>query len=83
MEKYVIAQTKLPEEVLKKLKEKTGEKTTKEALAKAVEHYIMCVYARPPESNNTKKRRSYGRHPVYLEELIRQYKEMLSVNANE
>ncbi len=44
MTKIVHAQTVLPEDVLKELKKKTGESTTKDALAKAVEHYLKCPY---------------------------------------
>jgi hypothetical protein len=44
MTKIVHAQTVLPEEVLKELKRKTGENTTKDALARAVEHYLNCPY---------------------------------------
>ncbi len=44
MTKIVHAQTVLPEEVLKELKKKTGESATKDALAKAVEHYLKCPY---------------------------------------
>jgi len=40
----VHAQTVLPEDVLEELKKKTGEMTTKDALAKAVEHYLTCPY---------------------------------------
>jgi len=82
VEKYIIAQTKLPEDMLKRLKEKTGEKTTKDALAKAIEHYLMCTYVEPPRNIQPKKRRS-GRLPVYLTELVEQYREMISENANE
>ncbi len=44
MTKIVHAQTVLPEDVLEQLKKKTGESTTKDALAKAVEHYLKCPY---------------------------------------
>uniref|UniRef100_A0A7C4S567 Uncharacterized protein n=1 Tax=Geoglobus ahangari TaxID=113653 RepID=A0A7C4S567_9EURY len=44
MTRIVHAQTVLPEEVLEELKRKTGEMTTKDALAKAVEHYLICPY---------------------------------------
>lgn len=42
MERFVIGTTKISEEKLNKLKEKTGEPTTKEALARAIEHYLTC-----------------------------------------
>jgi len=44
MVKIVHAQTVLPESVLEELKKKTGESATKDAIAKAVEHYLMCPY---------------------------------------
>ncbi|NHW23319.1 MAG: DUF5371 domain-containing protein [Archaeoglobales archaeon] len=44
MAKIVHAQTVLPEEVLEELKKKTGETATKDAIAKAVEHYLECPY---------------------------------------
>ncbi len=44
MVKIIHAQTVLPEEVLEELKRKTGELATKDALARAVEHYLMCPY---------------------------------------
>jgi len=42
LDRFVIGTTKISEEKLNKLKEKTGELTTKEALARAVEHYLSC-----------------------------------------
>lgn len=42
MGKIVYVQTVLNEEELEELKKKTGEHTTKEALRKAVEHYLSC-----------------------------------------
>jgi hypothetical protein len=77
VERYIIAQTQLPEDTIQKLKEKTGESTIKDALAKAIEHYLMCVYVEPPKKEKYKKRRS-GRLPIYLTELVEQYKEMIS-----
>lgn len=44
MVRIVHAQTVLPENVLNELKKKTGESATKDAIAKAVEHYLMCPY---------------------------------------
>ncbi len=44
MVKIVHAQTVLPEDVLEELKKKTGESATKDAIAKAVEHYLKCPY---------------------------------------
>jgi len=42
--KIVHAQTVLPLDVLEELKKKTGETATKDALAKAIEHYLLCPY---------------------------------------
>ncbi len=44
MGKIVHAQTVLPIEVLEELKKKTGESSTKDAIAKAIEHYLACPY---------------------------------------
>jgi hypothetical protein len=38
-------QTLLPDHVLRELKKKTGERYTKDALAKAIFHYLECPYA--------------------------------------
>jgi diphthamide synthase (EF-2-diphthine--ammonia ligase) len=43
MMKIVHAQTVLTDLDLASLKMKTGEETTKDALAKAVQHYLDCV----------------------------------------
>jgi len=40
--KIVYAQTVLTDDILEELKKKTGEKNVKDALAKAVEHYLSC-----------------------------------------
>jgi hypothetical protein len=75
VEKIIIVQTKLPEDVLDELKQKTGEATTKEALAKAINHYINCFMAEKEQKNvrKVRKRRS-GRIPVYLNQLFEKYK---------
>ncbi|MHC1624459.1 MAG: DUF5371 family protein [Methermicoccaceae archaeon] len=49
MERIVHVQTVLPEDVLEELKKKTGEKTTKDALIKAIEHYLECQYIEEDE----------------------------------
>ncbi len=43
--RLIHVQTVLTEDVLEELKRKTGEKTTKDALLKAIEHYLCCPYA--------------------------------------
>ncbi len=40
--RVVYVQTVLEKEKLEKLKEKTGEKLTKDALFKAIKHYLSC-----------------------------------------
>jgi hypothetical protein len=42
--KIVHVQTVLMDEELSALKQKTGEETTKDALAAAVQHYLECGY---------------------------------------
>ncbi|MFP3909601.1 MAG: DUF5371 family protein [Archaeoglobaceae archaeon] len=42
MRRFVIINIKFSEDIIHKLKEKTEEKTTKEAISKAVYHYIRC-----------------------------------------
>jgi len=44
MVKIVHAQAVLYEETLVELKKKTGEKHTKDAIGKAIEHYLICPY---------------------------------------
>ncbi|MCE8425072.1 MAG: DUF5371 family protein [Candidatus Methanoperedens sp.] len=44
MAKIMHAQTVLTIEDIEALKEKTGENSTKDALAKAVTHYLECEY---------------------------------------
>lgn len=44
MEKYFHVQTVLPSDTFDELKRKTGEKTTKDALMKAIEHYLFCPF---------------------------------------
>ena len=42
MSKIVHAQTVITEDDLNALKEKTGEPSTKDSIAKAIEHYLLC-----------------------------------------
>ncbi|MDP2768176.1 MAG: DUF5371 family protein [Candidatus Methanoperedens sp.] len=44
MAKIMHAQTVLTTEDIEALKQKTGESNTKDAVAKAVKHYIECEY---------------------------------------
>lgn len=52
MEKIIVLQIKLPKDVLEELKKKTGEATTKEALSKAINHYINCFMAEKEQKKN-------------------------------
>lgn len=52
--RIVHVQTVLTEEVLEQLKKKSGEKTTKDALNRAVEHYLRCDLS--TENDGWKKR---------------------------
>jgi len=74
VEKLVIVQTKLPEDMLAELKKKTGEKTTKEALAKAVDHFLECSHVKVMPKVAKARRRRSGRIPVYLDNIFKQYK---------
>ncbi|RLG22110.1 hypothetical protein DRN72_02960 [Methanosarcinales archaeon] len=49
MVKIVHAQTVITIEDLLALKEKTGESSTKDAIAKAIEHYLKCPYTADEE----------------------------------
>jgi len=74
MKKLVTVTTKIPVEMLEKLKKKTGEKTNKEALAKAIYHYILCTEVEKDQSIRDKKRKA-GRSPFYLDKVMKEYKE--------
>ncbi|HID42387.1 MAG TPA: hypothetical protein EYP30_01195 [Archaeoglobaceae archaeon] len=43
IDRYIKATTLLPDYIIEELKKKTGEKTNKEALAKAIYHYMGCI----------------------------------------
>lgn len=55
MEKIMHAQTVLSEEDIEALKKKTGEPNTKDALAKAVEHYLECDYTKVDPNKRLKE----------------------------
>lgn len=46
MAKIMHAQTVLTEDDIEALKSKTGESSTKDAIAKAVSHYLECEYTK-------------------------------------
>ena len=54
MTKIMHAQTVLTVEDIEALKEKTGEPNTKDALAKAVTHYLECEYTQVKDMWATK-----------------------------
>ena len=74
MERLVTVTTRIPEDVLKMLKKKTGEKTNKEALAKAIYHYIICTEVKEVQNTREKKRKT-GRSPFYLDKVMKEYKD--------
>ncbi len=45
MERLIHCQTVMEEERLGELKKKTGENATKDALLKAIQHYLQCYYS--------------------------------------
>jgi len=45
MERLIHCQTVMEEERLGELKRKTGENSTKDALLKAIQHYLRCYYS--------------------------------------
>lgn len=58
MAKLVHVQTIIEEERLVELKERTGEHATKDALSKAIDHYLVCENA---EVKNTKVKNTKGK----------------------
>ena len=48
--KLVHAQTILLQDDLDKLKERSGEQATKDAISKAVEHYLKCSHTKDKKS---------------------------------
>jgi hypothetical protein len=83
LERIIIVQTKLPEDVLEELKRKTGESTTKEALAKAIDHYLYCFNVEKDQKTPRKVRRRGGRFPVYLNQLFEKYKLIAETTSND
>jgi len=74
MERLVTVTTRIPRDVLEKLKKKTGEKTNKEALAKAIYHYILCTEVKKEKEIPEKKKKA-GRSAFYLDKVIKEYKD--------
>jgi hypothetical protein len=59
----------LPEDIIEALKAKSGEYTIKDALAKAVYHYLDCPYTTPQPKKPSKKSFK-GRKPLHLVTLL-------------
>jgi len=59
----------LSEDIIEALKVKSGERTIKDALAKAVYHYLNCPYTTPQPKKQSKKSFK-GRKPLYLLTLL-------------
>jgi len=50
--KFVHVQSVLPQEIVIALKQKSGESSIKEAISKAVYHYLKCDLVHENEENN-------------------------------
>ncbi|MFP3908660.1 MAG: DUF5371 family protein [Archaeoglobaceae archaeon] len=82
MKKFVNTTTELPEDVLQELKEKSGETSTKEALFKAICHYLYCPYTHDGDKMRLRhytehgegKRKLSGRKPVYLAKIQKNFR---------
>lgn len=68
--RYRTVTTVISENKLEKLKEKTGESSNKEALSKAINHYVICPYVENEKRTFVRNTRS-GRRPIYLEDILR------------
>lgn len=74
---YKTATTKLPEEKLVELKKKTEENTNKEALNKAIYHYLSCPYVEEGEwkgwddEAEAGEKTKRGRRPFYIEKYFK------------
>ena len=63
----------LPEETILELKEVSGEKTVKNALFKAIIHYLECPEAGSEEGKiMASMKRHKGRFPIYLEKIMKE-----------
>ncbi len=71
MGKLLIVQTRISQEKLEMLKNKTGKSTVKEALSEAVYHYLYCPLANRIDESIERSRR--GRKPLYVKEITRNH----------
>ena len=68
MMRLVIVQTRLSEDKIKMLKEKSGKETIKDALSEAVYHYLECPLIDKIHININRSIR--GRKPLYLKDYV-------------
>lgn len=66
-DKKIIARTTIDEDELNELKRVTEAETNKEALAKAVKHYIKCSHTKCSKKKRSRNKKKIPvRKPVYL-----------------
>ncbi len=69
-DKIIIAKTEISKTDLRELKEASGAETNKEALNRAVKHYIECQRTDGSDKKQKRSRRKRpGRKPVYIPDL--------------
>lgn len=69
MNRFTIARISIFESDLEELKKKTGESTNREAINKAINHYIYCPFRDKEIKHSEKKKRKAGRKPPYLDKF--------------
>lgn len=75
MGRCIYVNVELSEETLKKLKEKAGIETTKDALSEAIKHYLECFISREEAADkHISREKRGGRTPGYLTPLIEKCK---------
>lgn len=75
MGRYIYVNVELAEENLKRLKEKSGVETTKDALSEAIKHYLECFISKEESTHRHHSREKRGgRTPSYLTPLIEKCK---------
>lgn len=68
MKRHIYINIDLQEDKIQELKKKTEEKTTKDALVKAVDHYLCCHLVSEEDKVSRKKLKS-GKTPVHLKKV--------------
>lgn len=75
MRRCIYVNVDLAEETLKRLKEKTGVSTTKDALSEAITHYLDCfISSEESKDEHCSRGKRGGRTPTYLTPLIEKCK---------